>query len=199
MFWDNVAWAYDFFVNVINGKTHSKLRKIIAEQIEADDEVLECACGTGFLSEVIAPLCHSLTATDFSEKMLEKARKNTVIYNNVTFAKVDITSLDYQDESFNKVVAANVIHLLDNPARAVGELYRVCRPGGKVIIPTYINKNAAEKTTALSKTIDAAGADFKREFTYDSYRGFFAELGYEDVEFSLAPGRIPCAVAVIKK
>ena len=47
MFWDNVAWVYDIFVNVINRRTHQQLKQIIAALMEADDNVLECACGTG--------------------------------------------------------------------------------------------------------------------------------------------------------
>ena len=77
MFWDNVAGIYDIFVNVINRKTHRKLRRIVASLIEPGDTVLECACGTGLLSAVIAEKCGQLTATDFSEKMLKKAEKNT--------------------------------------------------------------------------------------------------------------------------
>ena len=36
---------------------------------------------------------------------------------------------------------ANVIHLLDEPYKALAELDRVCHVGGKIIIPTYMNKN----------------------------------------------------------
>jgi ubiquinone/menaquinone biosynthesis C-methylase UbiE len=54
MFWDRVAGVYDIFVNVINRKTHQKLKEIVSDLIEADDTVLECACGTGLLSAVIA-------------------------------------------------------------------------------------------------------------------------------------------------
>ena len=70
MFWDRVAGVYDIFVNIINRTAHQKLRGIIAGLIGPDDEVLECACGTGLLSEVIAERCRTLTATDFSENML---------------------------------------------------------------------------------------------------------------------------------
>ena len=65
MFWNQVAGVYDVFVNVINRKAHQKLRKIVSDLIEPDDMVLECACGTGLLSAVIAPKCRLLTATDF--------------------------------------------------------------------------------------------------------------------------------------
>ena len=71
MFWDRVAGVYDVFVNVINRKTHRKLKETVSALIEPDDTVLECACGTGLLSAVIAPKCRKLTATDFSVKMLK--------------------------------------------------------------------------------------------------------------------------------
>ncbi len=199
MFWDNVAGAYDIFVNVINRKTHQKLKRIVSSLIEPDNTVLECACGTGLLSAVIAPKCRQLTATDYSEKMLNKAKKNCAVFQNITFSKADITALSYPDGSFDKVVAGNVIHLLDNPMTALSELNRVCKDGGMLIIPTYINKDDKGKTNGFSDAVGKAGADFKREFTMESYRQFFLDAGYPDVEVSLADGRIPCAVAVMRK
>ena len=85
MFWDNVAGVYDIFANVINGKTHQKLKRIVSLLIEPDDTVLECACRTGLLSAVIAEKCRHLTATDFSEKMLKKAEKNCRSFCNITY------------------------------------------------------------------------------------------------------------------
>ena len=119
MFWDHVAGVYDIFVNVVNRKAHRELKRIIASLIGPEDEVLECACGTGLLSAVIAGRCRRLTATDFSEKMLAKAKKNCAAFRNVTFAFADITAVGYPDESFDKVVAGNVIHLLDKPLKAL--------------------------------------------------------------------------------
>ena len=79
MFWDSVAGVYDLFVNVVNRRTHVALRKIVSEMIEPGDRALECACGTGLLTEVIAQKCASLTATDFAPKMLARARKNCAV------------------------------------------------------------------------------------------------------------------------
>ena len=199
MFWDRVAGVYDVFVNVINRKTHQKLKKIVSSLIGSDDTVLECACGTGLLSAVIAEKCRQLTATDFSKKMLKKAEKNCRAFRNITYAPADITALPFADGSFDKVVAGNVIHLLDNPMKALGELNRVCKDGGMLIIPTYMNKDSKGKTNGFSDAVGKAGADFKREFTAESYRQFFLEAGYPDVKVSLANGRIPCAVAVMRK
>ena len=199
MFWDNVAGVYDVFVNVINRKTHQKLKRIVSALIEPDDTVLECACGTGLLSAVIAPKCRQLTATDFSEKMLKKAKKNCRSFHNITYAQADITALNFEDGSFEKVVAANVIHLLVNPLTALGELNRVCKDGGVLIIPTYMNKDDKGKISGFAGAVGKAGADFKRQFTVESYRQFFLDAGYPDVKVSLADGRISCAVAVTRK
>ena len=70
MFWDHAAGVYDLFVNVVNRRTHKALREIVSGLIGPEDDVLECACGTGLLASVIAGKCRSFTATDFSRKML---------------------------------------------------------------------------------------------------------------------------------
>ena len=199
MFWDRVAGVYDVFVNVINRKTHQKLKKIVSSLIGPDDTVLECACGTGLLSAVIAEKCRQLTATDFSEKMLKKAEKNCRAFRNITYDQADITALPCPDSSFDKVVAANVIHLLDNPLATISELNRVCKDGGMLIIPTYMNKDDKGKTSGFAGLVGKAGADFKRQFTMESYRQFFLDAGYPDVKVLLADGSVPCAVAVMKK
>ena len=199
MFWDNVAWLYDIFADGINRKANRALCAAVGELISPADDVLECACGTGLLTAVIAPRCKRLTATDFSAAMLRRAKKKCAKFGNVQLAQADILHLDYPDESFDAVVAANVIHLLDEPYRALQELERVCRPGGRLIIPTYMNRTDKGTTNRVSGAIGKAGADFKREFTPDTYRQFFAEAGYPDAEYTLCEGRIPCAVAVLQK
>ena len=199
MFWDNVAGVYDIFAYVINRKTHTVLKSIVSGLIGAEDAVLECACGTGLLTGVIAGRCRTLTATDFSAKMLKQAEKNCAGFDNITFARADITALDYPDNTFDKVVAGNVIHLLDEPVRALGELDRVCKKSGLLIIPTYMNRDKAGQTGGFVSAVGKAGADFKRQFTTESYEAFFREAGYPDVKVTLADGRIPCAVAVMKK
>ena len=83
--------------------------------------------------------------------------------------------------------------------KALHELDRVCKPGGRLIIPTYMNRDRAGKTSGFASAVGKAGADFKRQFTVESYRRFFLEAGYRDVSVRLAEGRIPCAVAVMGK
>lgn len=140
MFWDRVAWVYDIFANGINRKANRALCASVKKMILPTDNVLECACGTGLLTAVIAPSCKQLTATVFSEKMLKRAKKKCKKFGNVQFAQTDILHLPYPDACFDAVVAANVIHLLDHPYQALNELDRVCRAGGRIIVPTYMNR-----------------------------------------------------------
>lgn len=197
MFWDKVAGVYDIFVRIINKKTHKMLIKKTVSLFTDQDEVLECACGTGMLSAPVAGVCRHLTATDFSENMLKRAKKNCRESDNISFTQADIMNLPFDDNSFDKVVAANVIHLLDEPMKALCELRRVCRNGGQLIIPTYINRTKGGKTSGFAKTVGKAGADFKRQFTFDSYKDFFADAGFQKADYTFIDGKIPCVLAVI--
>ncbi len=198
MFWDNVSGLYDLFETIYNGKVYRGLGRKVAEEIAPDDVVLECACGTGAISRTIAPKCRKLIATDFSVGMLRQAARNCRACDNVRVRRADMTHLKCRDNRFDKVVAGNVIHLLDDPCAALKELERVCKPGGKIIVPTYINASAGVNRMAV-RLLEMAGANFKRQYDLQSYRQFFADAGYEDVSYFVVDGRMPCAVAVITK
>lgn len=198
MFWDKISPLYDLFEKVYNGKVYSGTGAKVAEFIEPSDTVLECACGTGAISISIAPKCRRLIATDFAAGMLRQAEKKCRKFGNVIVRRADITALKCKDNRFDKVVAGNVIHLLPNPEQALHELERVVKPGGRIIIPTYINMSKGTGTAAV-KFITLLGADFKRQFDLESYKQFFADMGYANVEYHVVDGRMPCAIAVITK
>lgn len=198
MFWDKVSGLYDFFETVYNGRVYRGLGERVAKEIEPDDVVLECACGTGAISRYLAPQCRFLIATDFSKGMLKQTAKNCRKYDNIKIKRADMTRLKCRDNRFDKVVAGNVIHLLEDPHAAIKELERVCKTGGKIIIPTYINASTGVNQKAV-RLLELAGANFKRQFDIDSYKQFFADAGYQNVDFFIVEGRMPCAVAVITK
>ena len=198
MFWDKISPLYDLFENVYNHKVYAGTGKKVAEFIDPSDEVLECACGTGAITVCIAKKCRRLIATDFASGMLRQAARKCRKHRNVSFKKADITSIKCRDARFDKVVAGNVIHLLPDPGKALAELERVVKPGGKIIIPTYINMSKESAGLAV-KFVELLGADFKKQFDLDSYKAFFKEMGYENVEYHVVDGRMPCAIAVIKK
>lgn len=71
MFWDRVSGFYDFFETVYNRKAYRGLGGRVAEEIDKNDIVLECACGTGAITRFLAPRCRKRMATDFSRGMLK--------------------------------------------------------------------------------------------------------------------------------
>ena len=194
MFWDKISGIYNLY-QIVNKKVNDKAAYLCAQQIESKDIVLECACGTGIMTKFIAPCCKKLVATDYSRKMLKQAKKKLKKQNNVLFRFADITDLKFRDNSFDKVVAANVIHLLDDPEKAMSELKRVVKPGGQIILPTYVAK-ASKKSDFLIKVFNAIGADFKKEFDEDSYKEFLKDMGIS-ATYNTAKGTVSCCVAVI--
>lgn len=198
MFWDKASAFYDFFETIYNRKVYQNLGKRVAEEVGEDDIVLECACGTGAISKYIAPKCRQLIATDLSKGMLKQASQKCRRYNNVKIRRADMTRLNCQAHRFDKVVAGNVIHLLEAPHTAIKELERVCKPGGKIIIPTYINMADSGNKKAV-RLLEVLGVKFRQQFDMASYRQFFEDAGYQDVEYSIVYGRMPCAIAIITK
>lgn len=199
MFWDYIANFYDFFENLYNSKVNQELCKKVAERMSSNDNVLECACGTGMISVHIATKCRSLIATDFSQGMLAKSRKRCKKIKNIRVEKANILQLEYPNESFNKVVAANVIHLLDQPDIAISELIRVCKKGGKIIIPTYIIMKEHGISTILIRLINHFIKTFQYQFDEQSYKNFFNKQGYSQIDFEVINGRTACCIAVITK
>ena len=196
-FWDKIAGVYDLFERAYNRKCYDGTGEKVAQEIDSEDIVLECACGTGSISKPVAKKCKNLFATDMSVNMMKRARKNCPECRNIVFKKANIMSINAKDDTFDKVVAGNVIHLLDEPYKAVDELLRVCKKGGKVIIPTYINMGK-QSSEFLIKLFDFAGAHFTKQFDLRSYKAFFIKGGY-NVSFDVVAGKMPCAIAIIKK
>ena len=196
-FWDKIAGVYDLFERAYNRKCYDSTGERVAQEIDRSDIVLECACGTGSISKPVAKKCRKLFATDMSVNMMKRAEKNCSECRNIVFKKANIMSIKAKNDTFDKVVAGNVIHLLDEPYKAVDELLRVCKKGGKVIIPTYINMGK-QSSEFLIKLFDLAGAHFTKQFDRRSYEAFFIKGGY-DVTFDIVEGKMPCAIAIIKK
>ena len=197
MFWSKIAIVYDLFENIYNKDIYTQTGRKVAKFVNKNDTVLECACGTGAISVDIAKKCGNLTATDYADGMLHRTRKKLKSYKNVKIEKADITKLKYADNSFDKVVAGNVIHLLPNPEIALKELARVCKPTGMLIIPTYI-KNSRKENRAAVHFLELLGANFERRFDRESYEKFFQNLNFNNVRHYMVEGRMSCDIAIVE-
>ena len=196
MFWDKVSGVYDLFENIYNKSVYQSTGESVAKYIKNTDRVLECACGTGAISIFIAPVCKELIVSDYSVGMLKQAKKKLKNYDNIDYRRVDITDIEAEDNSFDVVVAGNVIHLLPDPRRAMKELTRVCKDGGRLVIPTYINGDEGTNKLAV-KFLEKLGASFKCQFDAESYEKFFEDMGYKNVTYEVVRGRMSCDIAVI--
>lgn len=117
--------------------------RIIFENLnlEGDEKVLEIGCGWGFYLKTLKSIWPDLriTGIDLNQKYLDKARK---FLENlaVQLIKGDATALPFEDKTFDRVIASEVLeHILDDE-KAISEMYRVLKPGGIAII-TVPNKN----------------------------------------------------------
>ena len=97
-------------------------------------KVLECGCGGGQHTSFVSPFAASVTAVDLNTTDIARARNEK--FSNVKFIEADIATMDLK-EQFDIVFCIGVIHHTDNPDLTFSNIYKHCKPGGKVIIWTY--------------------------------------------------------------
>lgn len=196
-FWDNIAGFYDFF-EAVNGKVYGEMLSITARLVPKGARVLDCAAGTGALSFAAAKKARSVLCTDMSEKMLKvaKLKGKALGITNISFAARNIFDLKDDDETYDIVIAGNVLHLLENPAGAVKELYRVLKRGGKLLLPVFTIKNKGGKLLGLYKLIGFKPA---AEYSPAEFKAMLRNCGCGRVKTKLVEGFVPCCYAVIIK
>lgn len=116
------------------------LIRIMLERLgmESDlKDVLELGCGTGLFTEVLCQKSCSVKATDFSDEMVAKAIELRSTLPNVTFSREDATNLSIEDQSFDTVFMANLIHIIADPDKVIAESRRVLKPGGRIVITSF--------------------------------------------------------------
>lgn len=96
--------------------------------------VLECGCGGGQHTAVMASVAEHVTAVDLNATAI--ARQRNAGRTNIRFVEADIAAMDL-GEQFDIVVCIGVIHHTDDPDRTFESIYRHCKPGGLVIVWTY--------------------------------------------------------------
>jgi phosphatidylethanolamine/phosphatidyl-N-methylethanolamine N-methyltransferase len=103
-------------------------------------EVLEVGVGTG-LSLPLYPRWCRVTGIDLSEKMLEKGRDKLRRHPRVDarLIRMDATTMDFEANRFDAVLAAYVMSTVPDPQRTLREMVRVCRPGGTIVLLNHFH------------------------------------------------------------
>jgi SAM-dependent methyltransferase len=104
----------------------------------AGRDVLEVGCGSGFAAQLFAEAGAQVTAVDLTDWAVETTRARLAAFGLTGHVrKGDGEQLPFVDATFDLVFAWGVIHHTSDMERALGELVRVCRPGGRVVIMVY--------------------------------------------------------------
>lgn len=135
--YDRIAPYFEGMEAVMEGLFFKSWRKRLWAQVEGY-HILEVGVGTGKNFDYY-PQDARITAIDFSGEMLKQAarkrdRKNTA----VELELMDIQSLCFADNSFDTVICSFVFCSVPSAIKGLKELYRVCKPGGQVLLLEHV-------------------------------------------------------------
>ncbi len=140
----SIADSYD-----LNNRVHSlwrdqAWRKFAVKQagVKPGDRCLDCACGTGDLTQALAATeASEVIGLDFTQEMLDLAEiKRTAPKGapknaeKITYLQGDAMDLPFEDNAFDVLTIAFGVRNVQSPAKAVAEFHRVLKPGGRLVI-----------------------------------------------------------------
>ncbi len=109
----------------------------------------DLGCGTGHVAEALAPCVANVVAVDESGPMLESARKRLESHGNVELRVGTIESLPIDDGALDAAVLFLVAHFVTDPARAMSEVRRVLRPGGRLLVVDLMSHDRVDYVVQL--------------------------------------------------
>ena len=138
--WDKAAQYYETLWQQQLKPAHDSMFELA--EINAGEKIIDTACGTGLISfralKAAGPQGFVL-GTDISDKMVEqcKTESNTQHFDNCNFERMDAEELTVPDEEFDKALCALGLMYMPNPVKALKELYRVLKPGGRCVVSVW--------------------------------------------------------------
>jgi ubiquinone/menaquinone biosynthesis C-methylase UbiE len=135
-YFDNAAETWDSNFQTL--KLFSFLEKLVPQfSLHAGQHVLDVGTGTGvlipYLIKSVGP-SGSVTALDFSEKMIQKCKLKYSRIQNVTIKVGSIEDADFPTELFDAVICFGAFPHIDRKGRALLNICRILKPGGKLFI-----------------------------------------------------------------
>lgn len=143
---NTIAARYDFNNAVISLGLHGVVKYLSVKALDMPDgaKILDACTGTGDLAKFMKKLKPDakITGSDFSEKMLNIARKKVP---SVEFIQADCTNLPFEDESFDIVTMGFGLRNIEDYEKALDETRRVLKKGGKFLHLDFGRKNLFSK------------------------------------------------------
>ncbi|MGB2926952.1 MAG: methyltransferase domain-containing protein [Limnothrix sp.] len=136
-FWDRASKNYDKTEERFE-YIHSKSRENTKKYLNGNNIVLDYGCGTGTTSCEIANRVKEIHAIDISSKMIEIAKRKAVAskVENINFVQTDIFDKRYKKESFDVILAFNMLHTVADPQVVMRRVYELLKPEGLFISVT---------------------------------------------------------------
>lgn len=194
-FWDWTAGIYDFF-EIFSQPYRQMLHKVY-ELIPEGTSVLELAGGTGNISITVSKKAGSILCTDISNNMLKVANRKSKNLKNIAFAIEDIYNISQTDNSFDIVIASQVLHLLAKPEKACTQIKRVAKT--MAILPIPLTKQTTIIGNFLLGLYKLFGYKASQELTLETCKKFVEKIWFNDCKFHLINGSVPICVAVWSK
>ena len=143
---DDVAPKYDVVNDVLSVGQTRRWRKVVVEAVGAEpgQRVLDLAAGTGTSSEPYADAGIDVVACDFSLGMLKVGKRRRP---DIDFVAGDATDLPFADNSFDASTISFGLRNVNEPRKALEEMLRVTRPGGRLVVAEF-----SQPTVALWRT-----------------------------------------------
>ncbi|WP_331753335.1 class I SAM-dependent methyltransferase (plasmid) [Streptomyces sp. NBC_00637] len=163
-YWDRHARSYDRQMGFFDRHLFGDSRRWICSQ--ATGHVLEIAIGTG-LNLPLYPADTDLTGIEWSPAMLDIARRRAEqLGRAVELREADAQALPFPDASFDTVVSTLSLCAIPDERRAVAEMVRVLRPGGRLLLLDHVISSAwhARAVQRLLElvTVPLGGEHFRR-------------------------------------
>ena len=133
---DTVANNYDITNAVLSAGNSTLWRFATVKAIDPQpgERILDIACGTGTSSAALTRTGATVVGVDFSPGMLGEARRK---HSSVEFVEGDAMKLPFVSDEFDAVTISFGLRNITDPKAALDEMYRVLKPGGRLVITEF--------------------------------------------------------------